>query len=51
MIVVPVASERRTRVYYLSPDNLTPLTRANDVTLADSVPRDGLSTNLEDVGD
>ena len=42
MIVVPVTSARRTRINYLSPDDMTPLTQAPDDTVADSGPRDAL---------
>jgi hypothetical protein len=42
MIVVPVASARRTRVHYFSPENQGPLTRARDEKIAEAVPRHGL---------
>jgi hypothetical protein len=42
MIVVPVTSARRTRINYLSPDDMTPLTQAPEDTVADSGPRDAL---------
>jgi hypothetical protein len=42
MIVVPVTSARRTRINYLSPDDMTPLSRQQDDTMADSAPRDAL---------
>jgi len=51
MIVVPVVSARRIRLYYLSPDDLTPLTRANDSTVADSTPRDSLGAPQDDSAD
>jgi hypothetical protein len=42
MIVVPVASARRTRMNYLSPDDMTPLSRQQDDTMAESAPKDAL---------
>jgi len=42
MIIVPVASARRTRSNYLSPDDMTPLSRQQDDTVAESGPRDAL---------
>jgi hypothetical protein len=42
MIVVPVTSARRTRINYLSPDDMTPLSRQQDDKMAESGPRDAL---------
>jgi hypothetical protein len=42
MIVVPVTSARRTRINYLSPDDMTPLSRSDDETVAESGPRDAI---------
>jgi hypothetical protein len=42
MIVVPVTSARRTRINYLSPDDMNPLSRTQDETVAESGPRDAL---------
>jgi hypothetical protein len=42
MIVVPVTSARHTRINYLSPDDMTPLTQAPAGTVAESEPRDAL---------
>src|SRR6187551_3766746 len=42
MIVVPVTSARRTRINYLSPDDMTPLSRQQDDTMAESAPKDAL---------
>lgn len=42
MIVVPVTSARRTRNNYLSPDDMSPLSRSQDDTVAESGPRDAI---------
>ncbi len=42
MIVVPVTSARRTRTNYLSPDDMSPLSRSDDETIAESGPRDAI---------
>lgn len=42
MIVVPVTSARRTRINYLSPDDMTPLSRSQDDTTAEAGTRDAL---------
>jgi len=42
MIVVPVASARRTRAHYFSPENQGPLSHTRDEKLAEVVPRHGL---------
>ena len=42
MIVVPVTSARRTRINYLSPDDMTPLSRSQDDTTAEAGSRDAL---------
>ena len=42
MIVVPVTSARRTRTNYLSPDDMSPLSRSEDQTVAESGPRDAI---------
>ncbi|HET9863802.1 MAG TPA: hypothetical protein VFP37_10195 [Steroidobacteraceae bacterium] len=47
MIVVPVSSARRTRINYLSPDDMSPLTQSQDETVADSDPRDALGGQKE----
>lgn len=40
MIVVPVTSARRTRINYLSPDDMTPLSRSKEDTTAEADARD-----------
>jgi hypothetical protein len=42
MIVVPVTSVRRTRSNYLSPDDMSPISRQQEDTVAGSGPRDAL---------
>jgi hypothetical protein len=42
MIVVPVTSARRTRTNYLSPDDMSPLSRSQDEAIAESGPRDAI---------
>jgi hypothetical protein len=42
MIAVPVTSARRTRVNYLSPDDMTPLSQAPEAARAESGSRDAL---------
>jgi hypothetical protein len=42
MIAVPVTSARHTRVNYLSPDDMTPLSQAPEAARADSGSRDAL---------
>jgi hypothetical protein len=42
MIAVPVTSARRTRVNYLSPDDMTPLSQAPEAARVESGSRDAL---------
>jgi hypothetical protein len=42
MIVVPVTSARRTRTNYLSPDDMSPLSRSQDEAVAESGSRDAI---------
>jgi len=47
MIVVPVQSARRTRASYLSPEDMTPLSRQQDDAVAENAPKDAIGGKQE----